>query len=57
MVLQHTQNKAIQNASVDKKGAHEVLSLAEDLYGFDAYGGRRVNFFFAQYAAIAILML
>lgn len=30
---------------MDKKGALEVLCLAEDLYGFDASGGRRVIFF------------
>lgn len=41
---------------MDKKGALEVLCLAEDLYGFDASGGRRVIFFF-QDVAISIPML
>lgn len=40
---------------MDKKGALEVLCLAEDLYGFDASGGRRVIFF--QDVAISIPML
>lgn len=40
---------------MDKKGALEVLCLAQDLYGFDASGGRRVIFF--QDVAISIPML
>lgn len=45
MVLQHAQGKATLNASVDTKGAHEILTLAEDLFEFDGIWGSGVHIF------------